>query len=113
MYLADFLMQFLVEYYPKDTYESSKSIRNAELTAQRYIKNEMMFDMVPLFPFTLMFKHKYSRLYFLIKCIRIKKCYQLLDTKKFNKVVKNWLNIKLKQACNDPLKANDMMVDHT
>jgi hypothetical protein len=100
--MADFLMQFFVEYYPKDAYDKGTSIRSVELTAQRYIKNEMMFDMVPLFPFTLIFKHKYSRLYFLIQCIRIKKCYQLLDTKKFNALVKKWLNAKLKKTCEDP-----------
>lgn len=99
MYLSDFLMQFFVEYFPKDTYESNQSIRSIEMTAQRYIKNEMLFDMVPLFPFTLLFKHKYSRLYFLIKCIRIKKCYQLLDTKKFNAILKKYLNDKLKKKC--------------
>ena len=73
----------------------------------------MMFDMIPLFPFTLIFKHKYSRLYFFIKCIRIKKCYQLLDTKKFNALLKKFLNKKLNEACKDPNKADDMLIDHT
>ena len=33
MYLADFLMQFFVEYYPKDAYDSKKSVKSLELTA--------------------------------------------------------------------------------
>jgi hypothetical protein len=73
----------------------------------------MVFDMVPLFPFTLIFSHKYSRLYFLIKCIRIKKCYHLLDTKKFNKIVKDQYDKRLNENCKDENIANDMMIDHT
>ena len=77
----DFLAQFCLEY---QGFDDPNPVRQINLTAKRYAYNEMVYDLIPLIPFTMFLKFKHSRLLFLIKTIRIKKSLSLLDTKKFS-----------------------------
>jgi len=88
-------------------------VRNINLTAKRYANNEMMFDLIPLIPFTLFLRFKYSRLLFIIKSIRIKKSVKLLDTKKFIEIVKEFFDQELEKVCKDEKKENDIVFDNT
>ena len=72
----------------------------------RYAQNEMVYDLIPLIPFQFIFFFKYSRLFFVIKCFRIKKSMALLDTSKFMEIVKPIYQNRLEKACND-LKLKD------
>mmetsp|Transcript_13798 Transcript_13798/g.21545 ORF Transcript_13798/g.21545 Transcript_13798/m.21545 type:complete len:124 (+) Transcript_13798:264-635(+) len=75
-YLLDFITLFLMEY---QTQESHVPVRDIAKTAKRYFQTQMMSDLVPLIPFTEMLHFKYSRLFFLVKCIRINKSFRLLN----------------------------------
>ena len=59
-----------------------------------------MYDLIPLLPLQLL-RHKYARLYFLLKCIRIKKSLTLLSTAEFMRLVHVVYGRRLKKACND------------
>jgi len=67
--------------------DKTEPVRELSKTAMRYAQNEMFFDLIPLIPFQFIFFFKYSRLFFVIKCFRIKKSMALLDTGKFMEVV--------------------------
>ena len=58
-------------------------VRELQKTAMRYIKNEMPEDLIPLIPWSYIFTFKNSRLFYLIKAIRIKKIGKLLNARKF------------------------------
>jgi hypothetical protein len=109
-YIIDFLIQFLVEYEAKEP--STHIVREISKTATRYYKNEMIYDMIPLFPFNRFFQFKYSRLFYFIKCIRLIKCMNLLDTQLFMKNVQGISHTRLLKICQDPNKANDTLNDH-
>lgn len=77
-YAIDFGMQFFVEYEAKEP--STHIVREISKTSMRYYRNEMIYDLIPLVPLNRIFKFKYSRLLYFIKCIRIFKTFNLLDT---------------------------------
>ena len=58
----------------------------------------MIYDLVPLIPLQL-FHHKYSRLYFVLKCVRIKKSMALLDTGEFMRLIHVIYGARLKRDC--------------
>ena len=72
----------------------------------------MINDLIPLVPLTLLFHFRYSRLFFLVKCIRISKSMKLLDTKAFMKSVKVYFNKTLEKACEDEEIANEIILDN-
>ena len=72
----------------------------------------MLQDLIPLVPLTLMFHFNCSRLFFLVKCIRISKSMKLLDTKAFMRSVKSYFNQILKKACEDPDIAEEINLDN-
>lgn len=76
------------------------------MTAYRYAMNEMIYDLVPLIPLQL-FRHKYSRLYFVLKCVRIKKSMALLDTSEFMRLVHVIYHTKLMRDCANPDQAGN------
>ena len=108
----DFLAQFCLEY---QGFDDPNPVRQITLTAKRYASNEMIWDLIPLIPFTLFAKFKHSRLLFLVKTIRIKKSLSLLDTKKFNKIMGYIQRNKLDKICKDPnsARAQDIIEDNT
>jgi hypothetical protein len=110
IFFIDFLTQFCLEY---SSFDDTAPVRNINLTAKRYANNEMMFDLIPLVPFTLFLRFKYSRLLFIIKTIRIKKSVKLLDTKKFVEIVKEFFDQELQKVCQDDKKENDIVFDNT
>lgn len=107
--LVDFVLQFCLEYKEID---KTEPVRELYKTAMRYANNEMIYDLIPLIPFQWMFHHRYSRLYFAIKCFRIKKSMSLLDTTKFMEVINAIYQKRLIRACEDPKLANDQVEDN-
>ena len=56
----------------------------------RYLKGDFANDFIPLIPIELIIRFEHSRLFFLVKCMRILKSLHILDIKVFTKVVKNY-----------------------
>jgi hypothetical protein len=93
--LLDFLLQFCLE-YPT---ESLNHVYQLKETAIHYAYGEMIYDLLPLIPFHLIFKFKYSRLLFVIKNIRIKKSFILLDTRRFRHMKGVYFKSRLDKFC--------------
>lgn len=55
----------------------------------------MIYDLIPLVPLNRIFVFHYSRLFYFIKCIRLRKTLDLLDTQKFMKKVQNFSKKRL------------------
>jgi hypothetical protein len=72
----------------------------------------MIYDLLPLIPFHVIFKFKYSRLLFLIKNIRIKKSIILLDTKRFNHMKSAFFHTRLGKFCADEQSAENQDDDY-
>ena len=102
--LFDFIVQFCLEY---TCLETNKPVKKLLKTALHYIYGEMIYDLLPLIPFHLMIKFKYSRLLFLIKNIRIKKSFILLDTQRFNHMKSVYFQSRLDSFCAEPKIADN------
>lgn len=105
----DFTSQFCVDYKRPN---SPVPVRDILKTAERYAKNEMIYDLIPLLPLQLI-HHKYSRLYFLIKCLRVKKSMNLLSTAEFMRFIHVIYERRLVAACADEDLAEDQNQDNT
>jgi hypothetical protein len=92
-YAIDFFMQFFVEYEAKEP--STHIVRELSKTSMRYYNNGMIYDLIPLVPLNRIFQFKYSRLLYFIKCIRIFKTLNLLDTQLFMKKVQSFSHKRL------------------
>ena len=86
VYTIDFIMQFFVN--KTESNEQTEKVTEVSQTALKYFKTNMIWDLIPLFPFSSIFTFKNSRLVYLIKCMRITKSFNLLDNRKFMKYVK-------------------------
>ena len=73
----------------------------------------MIWDLIPLFPFNYLFRFKNSRLLYLLKIIRMKRAFVLLNTRKFKEIVDSFYSEKMQKAIEDPRTANDTILDHT
>ena len=87
LFLLDFILSFFLQYMPQNA-ETLVPIKDVSKTAMRYFQTGMSRDLIPLIPFHLFFKFRYSRLFYLIKCIRVAKSIGLLDSKRFMYIVK-------------------------
>ena len=68
---------------------TSKPIRRVHLIAKHYLKNEFIWDLIPLIPLQLIkLKNNRVRLFFLIKIYRLKKGFKLFDVQKILKSFK-------------------------
>ena len=87
-------------------------MRDLSKTAKRYFFNEMKYDLIPLIPFWYIVHFKYSRLFFLIKCVRIFKGLKLLDVAGFMRGLHSMFGRRLKYLVKNPRTANDQDNDH-
>ena len=74
----------------------------------------MVYDLIPLIPITEIFTFHKLRFFFLVKCMRIVKSLDLLNTKSFMDTVKKYQRLKLeKKMTRNPDIAEDIDQDHT
>jgi len=83
LFLVDILLKFILEY--KDDFTSSHvhQVRDVSLISIRYLKTKFAYDLIPIVPFNWVFHFKYSRIFYLVKCMRLLDTFQVLDTGKF------------------------------
>ena len=86
------LLEFILEYTDEQT---NQPVRNISAIALRYAKGDMKYDLLPLIPFNSLWQFQYSRLFYLIKCIRLLETFEMLDTAKFMKQVKHFFEGRL------------------
>ena len=70
IYLVDFGLSFLLQYVPEDSVNMIP-VNDISETSKHYIRTNMMRDLIPLIPFQYFLKFKFSKLFYLTKCIRI------------------------------------------
>ena len=88
VFITDALLQFMVEY---NETVSRKTIRDPYKIAINYFKGRFLFDAVTIIPFAKMFHRlQLSRLFYVIKCLRLQKGFYLLDTAKFKQTVRGY-----------------------
>lgn len=110
MFLLDCLLKFVLEYTDeKNKYEK---IRDISKIGHRYLHSEFIYDFLPLIPFNFMFGFKYSRLLYLIKCMRLLPTLRILETGPFMKKVKEFFQRRLNVICRDPLLADSKVHDN-
>ena len=85
IFLIDMLLEFIVQYTDEQT---NLPVKNISKIGIRYLQNDFIYDLLPLIPFNIIFTFKYSRLFFLIKCIRLLETYDMLDTGAFMRRIK-------------------------
>jgi hypothetical protein len=102
------LLEFILEYTDEQT---TLPVRNISQISLRYVKGEFKFDLLPLIPFNFIWHFQYSRLFYLIKCIRLLETFEVLDTGKFMKHIKIFFQKRLEQICKDPELADDINLD--
>lgn len=106
-----FLLNFFVEYYTED---SPLPVRDLGKIAIRYLKNEFIFDLIPLIPapqyFTFMQGHE-KHLYF-VKVMRLFKCAEVFEIKRFMDIYKAILKANIDKIIKeDPMQAEDIHDD--
>lgn len=108
IFLLDLGFEFILEYTDEAT---NLPVRDIATISLRYLKGGFIEDVIPLIPWNWFVKFKYSRIFFLIKCFRLKETFDLLDTGKFMKQVKKIFEKKLDKICEDPDLANNINMD--
>lgn len=108
IFLVDLGFEFILEYTDEAT---NMPVRDIATISLRYLKGGFIEDAIPLIPWNWFVKFKYSRIFFLIKCFRLKETFDLLDTGKFMKQVKRIFEKKLDKICDDPELANNINMD--
>lgn len=108
IFVVDMATKFFVEYREEST---NLLVRDISLISIRYIKNEFIMDLIPLLPLHSFFTFKFSHLLYILKCIRMLKTFQLLDTGRFMKHVKKYYEIQLLKVCEDPALAENRDLD--
>ena len=93
---------------------TSKPIRRVRLIAKHYLKNDFIWDFIPLIPLQLFkLKNRRERLFFLIKIYRLKKGFKLFDVSKILKAFKKRNNEYLEIKVNEDSKfANNKIVNN-
>lgn len=109
LFLIDMMIEFILEFIDE---EKQVPIRDIQKIGMRYLHNDFASDFIPIIPWNWIVDYKHTRLLFLIKCYRLKETFELLDTGRFMKNIKSFYDNKLKDACNDPYLANNILLDN-
>jgi hypothetical protein len=104
------MIEFVLEYHDDAT---NTNVRDITQISMRYLKNEFLSDFIPLIPFNWIgiFKFNNSRVFFLLKCYRLKETFAILDTAKIMKHVKRYYNNKLNKVVENPELAENIFID--
>ena len=78
-----FLLEIILSFITSYVYENNKMITNFAKIRTKYIHNGFLWDLICIAPFYPIFKFKGSRLFFLIKCLRLNEAFEILDVKVF------------------------------
>jgi hypothetical protein len=110
MFLVDMCIEFVLEFHDDIT---NTNVRDITQISMRYLKNEFASDFIPLIPFNWIgiFRFQNCRVFFLIKCYRLKETFDLLDTAKIMKHVKRFYGNKLNKVVEDPELAENIDID--
>lgn len=104
-------MKFFVEYYTED---SPLPERDLSKIAIRYLKNEFIFDFIPLIPAPQYFyflKGAEVHLYY-VKVMRMFKCAEVIEIKRFMDMYKSLLKANVDRIiAEDPRQADDIHND--
>ena len=78
IFFISIILPFLTEFEPAP---GLKVIRDPIVIANRYVKSQFIFDILPLIPFNLFVNLNYGfeRLFFLIKLIRLQNGFKILN----------------------------------
>jgi hypothetical protein len=110
IFLIDMMIEFVLEFHDDAT---NTNVRDISQISMRYLKNEFLSDFIPLIPFNWIgiFKFNNSRVFFLVKCFRLKETFAILDTAKIMKHVKRFYGNKLNEIVKDPELAENIFID--
>jgi hypothetical protein len=110
IFLIDMMIEFVLEFHDDAT---NTDVRDISIISKRYLKNEFLSDFIPLIPFNWIgiFKFKHSRIFFLVKCFRLKETFAILDTAKIMKHVKRFYANKLNKIVDNPELAENIYID--
>ena len=97
------LFGFITEYVDED----NKPVKDIKLISARYIKEGLIFDLIPLIPFNWLIRFQNSKYLFLLKSIRLIQAYEILDVRVFNAQIGLIFKKNLTKCCDDPATAMD------
>ena len=85
-------------------------IRKLDKIAMKYLKGDFIFHMIPIMPINWLGNFgDNTKLFYIIKCLRIKQANELLDPRLWYGQVKDRYHQKLLKACEDEFKGSDMV----
>lgn len=85
------ILGFLMEVPSNDV---SYPLKTVSKTSERYLKQNFIYDLLPLIPYRFIFKFKFSRFFYFVKIMRIRNFLRALDTSSFMKHVKKYFHHK-------------------
>lgn len=110
LFLVQICLSFFTEYKPID---SIYPVRDISKIAERYLKGNFIFHLIPIFPFGLIINFKNSKLLQLLKCLRLIQANELLDTKVLMRQVKSIYQKQLEKDCQHEERATEQNEDYT
>lgn len=101
----DIIVQFLLDFKPEDSYTR---VRDIFEIAKRYLRNQFLFDFIPMLPLHLFTTHPRRKLFYMVKVIRIQKGRNLFSSNSFMRFVKDMFQWRLERyVLTDPELAED------
>ena len=79
------LLEFITSYNDVDT---NRPVKDIKKIASRYLSGNFLFDFVTIIPLAFIFRFEFSRLFIIIKCLRLIKLKNFLDIKSLMRRVK-------------------------
>jgi hypothetical protein len=109
LFLVDMITKFILDYTDEI---NNTQIRDLSTISLRYLKSQFIWDLLPLIPFNWVLHFQYSRLFYLVKVIRLIETFALLtDNKGFMNIIKKFFESRLKKVCEDPKLAENIDLD--
>lgn len=83
------------------------------MIAKKYLRENFIYEIVPLIPWNFILHFPGSRFLFLIKCVRLIQAFEILDVKEFNKSIGELFQKRLEKISKDEDKSIDNLEDNT
>ena len=109
VFLLQVVQRCITEYQPAD---SIYPVRKCSKIILRYVKEEFVYDLLPLVPFVELFKFPGSRSLLLFKLFRLRSVVYVLNTKRVMRQIKAIYQVQLEKDCKDPVKRYNMDEDN-